>query len=150
MGDLRKKKSSLKFRGIFRPKSEIQIVFPAEDRWSPKKKRSSSPKFHEIRCQSTKIAKVPLANTNLGLDLHFSSPKPVNFFEEQSSLGGGTIFVWGGTSSHLGGHGPRLPPVALGLWLTHDVMMIIQSTLDITNFSGPQEKFVVSKVCQKP
>ena len=27
-----KKRSSLKFRGIFRPKSEIQIVFPAEDR----------------------------------------------------------------------------------------------------------------------
>ena len=28
---------------------------------------------------------------------------------------GGTIFVWGGTSSQLGGHGPGMPPVAPGL-----------------------------------
>ena len=51
------------------------------------KKRSSSPKCHDIRCQSTKITKIPLANTNLGLDLHSSSPEPVNFFGSQSSLG---------------------------------------------------------------
>ena len=30
---------------------------------------------------------------------------------------GGTIFVWGGTSSHLGGHSPGMPPpVAPGLY----------------------------------
>ena len=27
---------------------------------------------------------------------------------------GGTIFVWGGTSSHLGGHGPGMPPPGAG------------------------------------
>ena len=32
-----KKRSSLKFRGIFRPKSEIQTVSPAVNMWSPKK-----------------------------------------------------------------------------------------------------------------
>ena len=28
-----------RFKGIFRPKSEFQAVFPAENRWSPKKKK---------------------------------------------------------------------------------------------------------------
>ena len=78
------------------------------------KKKSSSQKCHEIRCQSSQFTKIPVANTNLGLDLHSNSPEPVNFFGVQSSLGG-TIFVWGGTSSHLGGHGPGMPPVAPGL-----------------------------------
>ena len=32
------------------------------------KKRSSSQKCHVIRCQSTKITKIPVANTNFGLD----------------------------------------------------------------------------------
>ena len=68
-----------------------------------------------MRCQSTKITKIPEANTNLALDLHSSSPQPVNFFGAQSSLGVGTIFVWGGQNSHLGGHGPEIPPVAPGL-----------------------------------
>ena len=27
---------------------------------------------------------------------------------------GGTIFVWGGTSTHLGGHGPGMPPCGAG------------------------------------
>ena len=27
---------------------------------------------------------------------------------------GHTIFVWGGTSSHLGGHGPGMPPHGAG------------------------------------
>ena len=44
-----KKRFSLKFQGIFRPKSLIQVVFLAECRWSPKKKRSSSQKRNEIR-----------------------------------------------------------------------------------------------------
>ena len=29
---------------------------------------------------------------------------------------GGTIFVWGGTSSHLGGHDLGMPPVAQGMF----------------------------------
>ena len=65
--------------------------------WEPKKKRSSSPTFHEIRCESTKTTKKHflLANSRtistnlgvLGLDLHSSSPERVNFFGAQASLG---------------------------------------------------------------
>ena len=44
------------------------------------KKGSSFQKFYEIRCESTKIKKIREANTNLGLDLHSSSPEPVDFF----------------------------------------------------------------------
>ena len=51
----------------------------------------------------------------LGLDLHSSSPEPVNFFGAQSSLGG-TQFSFGGEQAViLGGHGPGMPPVAPGL-----------------------------------
>ena len=43
LGDLKKKKkkkrSSPKFRVIFRPKSKIQRFFPPKLRWSPKKKK---------------------------------------------------------------------------------------------------------------
>ena len=35
-------------------------------------------------------------------------------------FGGGTVFVWGGTSSHLGGHGPGMPPMAPGLLLDQE------------------------------
>ena len=39
----------------------------------------------------------------------------MNFFGTESSLGGGgTIFVWVGTRSHLGGHGPGMPPRGAG------------------------------------
>ena len=50
----KKKRSSPKFRVIFRPKSEIQRFFPPKIRWSPKKKQKknkkkrSSPKFRVI------------------------------------------------------------------------------------------------------
>ena len=82
------------------------------------KKRSLFQNFYEIRCESTKITKIRAVNTNLGvlgLNLHFNSPESVNFFGAQSSLGGDTIFVWWGTNSILGGHGPGMPPVAPGL-----------------------------------
>ena len=78
-----------KFKQFFRPK-----------------KRSSFQKRHEIRCQYTK-------NTNLGLDLHSSSPEPVNFFGAQSSLEGHN-FCLGGTTSHLGEHGHGMPPRGAG------------------------------------
>ena len=47
-----------------------------------------------------------------GLELHSSSTKPVDFFRAQSCLGGGgTILIWGGTSSDLEGHSPmECPP----------------------------------------
>ena len=103
-----KKRSYPNLQEIFRPISEIQAVFPAEIRWSPKKKqkRSSSQKRHEIRCQSTK-------NTNLGLDLHSSSPEPVNFSGAQSLLGGAQ-FSFGGNKQSFGGHGPGMPPRGAG------------------------------------
>ena len=45
LGDLQKKKrSSPKFRVIFRPKSKIQRFFPPEIRWSPKKKKKKKKK----------------------------------------------------------------------------------------------------------
>ena len=101
-GDLQKKRSSLKLQGIFRPKSEIQTVFPAKNRCSPKKKglHPKNVTKSDVSCQSTK-------NTNLDLDLRSRSPEPVNFFGAQSSLGGGT-------SSQLGGHGPGMPPGGAG------------------------------------
>ena len=76
------------------------------------KKRSSSQKCHEIRCQSTKITKIPVANTNLGLDLHSSSPEPVNFFGEQSSLRGAQFSFGGAQAAIWGGTAPEYPPVA--------------------------------------
>ena len=80
-----------KFKQFFRPKTgDLQ------------KKRSSS----QIRCQSTK-------NTNLGLDLHSSSPDPVNSSGRSPRLGGHS-FRLGGTGSHLGGHGPGMPPRGAG------------------------------------
>ena len=76
--------------------------FLSEDQNKKKKKRSLSQKFYEIRRESTKTTKKQFllansraVNTNLGLDLHSSSPETVNFFGAQSSLGG---------------HGPGMPP----------------------------------------
>ena len=70
---------------------------------SNKKKRSSSQKRHEIQCQSTK-------DTNLGLDLHSSSPEPVKFFGAQSSAGGAQL--------SFGGARPRYAPRGAGCALT--------------------------------
>ena len=74
-----------------------------------KKKRSSSEKFYEIRCESTKITKMRAVNTNsgvLGLDLHSNSPEPINFFGAQSSLGGAQF--------SFGGARPRNAPRVAG------------------------------------
>ena len=101
-----------KFRGIFRLKSEIQTFFPAESRRFPKKKRSS------FQIWPT-ITKISVANTNLGLDMHSSSPEPVTFFGAQSLLGGAQ-FSFGGHKQSFGGAWPRNapPPVAPGLNLS--------------------------------
>ena len=83
-----------------------------------KKKRSSSQKFHEIQCESTKTTKKQflLANSRaistnlvvLGLDSNSSSLEPFNFFGVQSLLGEHK-------QSFGGGHGPGMHPVAPGL-----------------------------------
>ena len=72
------------------------------------KKRSSSQECHKIWCQSTK-------NTNLDLDLRSRSPKPVNFFEAQSSLGGSQFSCGGAQADSWGDTAPICPPVAPGL-----------------------------------
>ena len=86
-----------KLKRFFRPKTgDLQ------------KKRSSSQKCHEIQCQSTKITKIPLANTNwASTNLHSKSPS-LFISSGHSPRMGGTIFIWGGTSSQLKGHGPGM------------------------------------------
>ena len=95
-----------------------------------KKTVFSSQKFYDIRCESTKITKIRAENPNLGvlgLDLHFSSPEPVNFFGAQSSLGGHN-FRLGWHKKSFGGHGPGMPPSGPGpasiLDLIHFVLYI--------------------------
>ena len=80
------------------------------------KKRSSSQKFYEIRCESTKITKIRAVNTNLGvlvLDLHSNRPEPVNFFRAQSSLGGHNFRLRRHKQS-FGGARPRNTPRGAG------------------------------------
>ena len=82
-----------------------------------KKKRSSSQKFYEIRCESTKITKIRAVNTNLGvlgLDFHSNSLEPVNFFGAQSSLGNAQFSFGGAQAVIWGGHGPGMPPPPRG------------------------------------
>ena len=97
----------LKIRAIFHE-------FLNED----EKKRASSQKFYEIRCESTKIAKIRTVNTNLGvsgIDLHSNSPEPVNSFGAQSWLGGAQFSFGGAQAVTWGGTAPGCPPVAPGL-----------------------------------
>ena len=92
----KKKSQNREFKRFFRPKTgDLQ------------KKRASSQKCHEVRCQFTKSTKITVANTNFGFDLHSSSPTPVNFFGAQSSLRGGAQFSFGG-------HGRGMPPRGAG------------------------------------
>ena len=98
-----KKRSSLKLQGIFRPKSEIQAVFPA-------KKKVFIPKTSQNLVSVHK-------NTDLDLDLRSRSPEPVNFFGAQSSLGG--------NKQSVGGHGHGMPPVAPGLGQSKEILIFI-------------------------
>ena len=87
-----------------------------------RKKRSSSQKCHEIRCQSTKITKIPVANTSLGLDMHSCSPEPVNFFGAQSSLGGAQAVIWGSTAQEC----PLVAPGLTSSEITFDYTAFIR------------------------
>ena len=101
----------------------IFYKFLSEDQKTKTKERSSSQKFYEIRCESTKFTKKPflLANSRavntilgvLGLDLHSSSPEPVTFFGAQSSLGGHN-FRLGGHKQSFGGARPKMPSRGAG------------------------------------
>ena len=91
-----------KFKQFFRPKTgDLQKT----------KKRSSSQKRHEIRCQSTKNQFGPRFCTPVAPSLLISSGHCPRL--------GGHNFRLGGTSSHLGGTAPVCPPVAPGLWWLH-------------------------------
>ena len=78
-----------------------------------KKKRSSSQKFYEIRCESTKITNIWEVNTNLGV---LVAPRLLIFSGHSPRLGG-TIFVWGAQAVIWGGTVPECSPVAPGLKL---------------------------------
>ena len=101
-----KTKDSKGFSGQNR---EFKRFFRSKTGDLQKKKRFSFQKCHEVRCQSTKSTKIIVANTNFGLDLHSSSPEPVNFFGAQSSLGGDN-FRLGGHKQSFGGARPRYAP----------------------------------------
>ena len=88
-------------------------------KWRPKKKGLRLKSFMKSDVSPQKLQKIRAVNTNLGvlgLDLNSNSPKPVNFFGAQSSLGGGGHnFCLQGTSSHLGGGAqPRNTPRVAG------------------------------------
>ena len=114
------------------------------------KKRSSSKKFCESRCESTKIRKIRAVNTNLGvsgLDLHSKNPKPVNFFAAQSSLGEGAQFSFGGHNHSFGGHGPGMLPVAPGLclWVILGHVKLWQLAILCTSMKARIKRFELLK-----
>ena len=87
----------------FSAKIRNSISFSGRKQVISKKKRSSSQNFYKIQCEFAKITKIRVANTNLGLELHSSSPDPVRFFGAQSSLEGAQAVIWVGTA-------PECPP----------------------------------------
>ena len=122
-----KKRKGLQYKNFhkFWLLSQNSCDFPRILKWRPQKKEVFGPKRFMKSCLSPqKLRKKQFLLTNsravntilgvFGLDLHSSSPEPVNFFGAQSSLGGGN-FLLGGASSHLGGHGPGMHPRGAGL-----------------------------------
>ena len=99
-------------------------IYPSQDQMNKVKTKDSKRFFGRIGNSSgfsgrkqviSKKRKKGLLSKNV--DLHSSSPVPVISSGHSPGLGG-KIFVWGGTSSHLGEHGPGMPPVAPGLTLS--------------------------------
>ena len=119
------KREDQKKKKVFVPKFPLILVVVSKllristnSEVRTKKKRSSSQNLNEIRYKPTKITKKQFLLTNfraintnlgvLGLDLHSSSPEPVNFYRAQSSIGGAQF--------SFRGHGAGMPPVAPGLY----------------------------------
>ena len=113
-GEDQKKRSSLKFRGIFLPKSKIQTHFPAENRWFPNKKGLYPKNFMKSGVSPQKLQKYGW-QTSIWASICTPVAPILLLSSGHSPRLGGTIFIWGGTSTHLGGHGPEMPPVAPGL-----------------------------------
>ena len=72
--------------------------------------------------------KIPVANTNLGLDLHSSSPESVNFLREQSSLGGHN-FCLGRHKQSFEGVRPRYAPPWRRVWFDHVKAFLVKLSL---------------------
>ena len=93
----------------FEKSTRAREIYSSVDRTkkvkTKKKKRSSSQKFYEIRCESTKITKIWAANTNLGV---LVAPSLLIFSGHSPRLGG-TIFVWGAQVVIWGGTVPECP-----------------------------------------
>ena len=112
----------------------ISKIFRFSTNSKVKTKKSLRPKiyakFNEIRFESTKLQKKQFLLMNsraistilgvLGLNLHSSNPKPVNFLGAQSSFEGGWHNIrLGGHKQLFGGTAPKCPPVAPGLIKSH-------------------------------
>ena len=135
----KKTKKGLLYFDKFRLLSQSSCNFPRILKWRPKKKekkRSSSKTFYEIRCESTKIMKKQFllansraVNTNsgvLGLNLHSSSPEPVNFFGAQSSLGGAQFLLGGAQAVNWGARPQNAPPWLRAWKLANQVVEIVK------------------------
>ena len=100
------------FTGIlrgFRPKSEIQTFFSAENRRSPKKKRSSSKNVMKSGVSPQKWQKYQW-QAPIWASICTTVAPSLLISSGHSSRLGGAQFCLGGTSSHLGGHDPGMPP----------------------------------------
>ena len=104
------KRSSPKFKGFFRPKSDTQGFFSAECRWSPIKKRSS-PKFKgffqpQLEIQRVFLAEIRWFQKKKGLHrlwvssrtkkIHYSGPNNGKFFTTSAPK-----YLWWGLFSFL-------------------------------------------------
>ena len=74
-------------------------------------------------------------NTNLGLDLHSSSPEPVKFFGAQSSLGGAQFsfggaqaVIWGGTAPVCSPRGAESDSVSIANMAVHYIVKTAHTT----------------------
>ena len=116
-----------RLKGIFRPNSEIQAVFPAEDRRSTKKK--GLPPRNVVK-SGVSPQKTPIwasICTPIAPSLLISSG--------HSPRLRGHNFRLGGTSSHLGRHGPGMPPRGAGSAFTqYLVFMSVCDTLELHQF----------------
>ena len=154
----------LRLKRIFRPKSEIQAVFPAKNRWF-KKKRSSSilrgifwPKskiqavFAAKNKCSTKsnkknVMKSVVSPQKTPIWDSICAPEAPNLLisSGHSPRLGGLNFRFGGTSSNLRGHGPGMPPRGAGSDLAGKDLRKFQSACGPTQCkSGPGNKMVYS------
>ena len=91
-----------KFQGFFRPQSDFQAVFATEN-----KKKGLHPK------NVTKSGGSP-QKTLIWASICAPEAPSLLISSGHSPRLGGTIFVWGGTSSQLGWHGPDMPPRGAG------------------------------------